>query len=102
MCDALHLQKFQIPPGALDEPAIVDASVRRVIDERKRSKDDVEKKKKDDAERGVRGRGSRAHGGPARGQGRGSSDGPVRARGRGRGAPSMPGELTLDFSASNV
>ena len=102
MCDALHLQKFQIPPGALDEPAIVDASVRRVIDERKRSKDDVEKKKKDDAERGVRGRGSRAHGGPARGQGRGSSDGPVRARGRGRGAPSMPGKLTLDFSASNV
>lgn len=39
--------------------------------------------------------------GPAVDRGRGS-DGPVRARGRGRGAPSMLGELTLDFSVSNV
>jgi hypothetical protein len=31
MCDAVHLQKFQIPPGPLEEPAIVDASVRRVL-----------------------------------------------------------------------
>lgn len=93
MRDAVHLQKFWIPPDPLDEPAIVDASVRHVIDQRKHSKDD--------AERGVRGRGSRARGGPARGWGRGS-DGPVRARGRGRGAPSMLGELTLDFSVSNV
>lgn len=42
--------------------------------------------------------------GPAVDRGRGS-DGPVRARGRGHGAagaPSMLGELTLDFSVSNV
>jgi len=101
MRDAVHVQKFRIPPDALDEPAILDASVRRVIDQRKHQKDDTEKKRKDNAERGVRGRGSRARGGPARGRGRGS-DGPMRARGRGRGAPSMPGELTLDFSLSHV
>jgi len=75
MRDAVHVQKFRIPPDALDEPAILNASVRRVIDQRKHQKDDTEKK---NAERGVHGRGSRAHGGPARGRGHGS-DGPMQA-----------------------
>lgn len=43
MRDAVHLQKFRIPPPALDERAVIDASVRRVIDQRKRSNGSAEK-----------------------------------------------------------
>lgn len=96
MRDAIHLQKFRIPPAVLDEPAVIDSSVRRVIDKRK--------KKKEDAEKEVSGQtsmrsNSRGRGARSRGRARGI-DSPARGRGRGRGhsALSLPGQLTLDFS----
>ncbi|KAF8966226.1 hypothetical protein BDZ97DRAFT_1657897 [Flammula alnicola] len=98
MRDAIHLQKFRIPPAVLDEPAVIDASVRRMIDKRKKSKEDTEKEASGQAS--MRGH-SRGRGARARGRGRGI-DNPTRARGHGRSALSMPGELVLDFSASNV
>lgn len=88
MRDAIHLQKFQIPPAVLYEPAIIDASVRHVIDKRK--------KRKEDAEKEVSGQPSMR--GNRRGRGL-QSQGKVSAPARGRGhGSSLPGELTLDFS----
>lgn len=94
ICDAIHLQKIWIPPDALDEPAIIDASVCHVINQRKHDKDDAEKKRREDAEKGVHGRRSRACSGWAWGQGHGL-DGLVWAWGCGHGALSMPSKLTL-------
>lgn len=72
MCDAVHLQKFRIPPTRLDEPHGINSSMRRVIDQRKKKKEDAEK--------------------PSQGRG----------RGRGQSAASLPGELMLNFSTSNL
>ena len=88
MRDAVHLQKFRIPPTRLDEPHVIDSSVRRIID--------LRKKKKEDAEKPSQGRGR------GRGRGRGAESG---GWGHGHGhvpsTASLPGELTLNFSTSN-
>ena len=92
MCDAVHLQKFRIPPTRLDEPHGINSSMRRVIDQRKKKKEDAEKPSQG---RG-RGRGAESQGRGAESQGRG------RGRGRGQSAASLPGELMLNFSTSNL
>lgn len=94
MRDAVHLQKFHIPPACLDEPFVIYSSVRHIIDQRKKKKDNTEKPSQGHGRgRGAanRGQGAESHGQGQRGQ-----------CGRGQSAVSLPGELTLNFSTSNL